>query len=87
MMANLIATLQHGRRVTFTGDSGGAAYFGGIQIDFGDGEQDFFCRPGKDCNDATSTHVYAKPGQYCVRLLGQGEGQQTVVATTNVMIK
>jgi PKD repeat protein len=85
-MASLVASVQHGRTVNFTGDSGGKAFFGGIQIDFGDGATDFFCRPGSACKDATATHAYAKPGQYTVRLLGQGEGQQTVVATATLTI-
>lgn len=85
-MASLIASSQNGRTVNFTGNSGGAAFFGGIQIDFGDGQTDFFCRPGSACKDATATHTYAKPGQYSARLLGQGEGKQTVVATTTLTI-
>jgi PKD domain len=86
-MASLIISTQDGRTVTFTGDSGGAAFFGGIQLDFGDGETDYFCRPGSACKGATATHAYAKPGQYTARMLGQGEGQQTVVATANVTIE
>jgi PKD repeat protein len=60
--------------VTFIGGSA-AVYFGGIQIDFGDGEQAAFCGPGRACSDVSVAHIYNNPGAYTVRLLAHGEGQ------------
>lgn len=72
--------------VTFTGGSGGASFFGGIQIEFGDGETGFFCRPGRSCKDTTATHVYAKPGTYTARLVGQGEGGQRELMAISIKV-
>lgn len=88
-MASLVASIQNGPAplsVIFTGDSAGAAFFGGIQIDFGDGATDFFCRPGKACKDTTATHIYTRPGDYIARLLGQGEGTESILATFAVKV-
>lgn len=72
--------------VTFTGDSGGAAFFGGIQIDFGDGSVEDFCRPGRACRDKSAVHVYSNPGTFSVRLVGHGEGTRLVLATVVVQV-
>lgn len=88
-MASLVASPLNGPAplsVTFIGDSAGATFFGGIQIDFGDGETDFFCRPGKACKDTTATHVYTKSGDFIARLLGQGEGKENILASVAVKV-
>ena len=74
--------------VTFTGASS-AIYFGGIQIDFGDGEQAALCLPGGPCADARVTHTYQAPGSYAVRMLGNGEGPTgpKAIATLTVVAK
>ena len=72
--------------VTFVGGSGGATYFGGIEIDFGDGHRAAFCPPGRSCSSVTVVHLYSRPGNYRAQLLGNGEGQggPSVVATVTI---
>ena len=85
--AGLVVSPAAGRAplsVTFTGHSGGATFFGGIEIDFGDGSVGAFCRPGAACRDVSVAHSYAKPGEFHVRLLGHGEGSEIVLATVTV---
>lgn len=88
-VGGLAATPLAGRAplsVMFTGHSGGATFFGGIEIDFGDGSVGPFCRPGAACRDVSVAHDYAKPGAFTVRLLGHGEGEKTVLATVTVTV-
>lgn len=73
--------------VSFTGGSGGATFFGGIQIEFGDGERSAFCRPGRSCNNASADHVYVRPGTYTARLVGQGEGGQRVLTQLTITVE
>lgn len=60
--------------VTFRGNGGGATFFGGLHLQFGDGESAIVCPPGRACRDFILTHVYARPGSYSAKLTGNGEG-------------
>jgi PKD repeat protein len=72
--------------VTFTGGSGGAVFFGGIEIDFGDGQRAPFCGPGRACSGVKIVHTYAMQGSYTARLLGAGEGKGGPLALATVTI-
>lgn len=87
--ANLTGSVTKGPAplaVTFTGGSA-SAFFGGIEIEFGDGEKDYFCRPGKGCRDATANHTYARPGTYTARIVGHGEGTSLELASLAVTVE
>jgi PKD repeat protein len=73
-------------QVTFTGDGGNATYFGGVELDFGDGQQQHVCPPGRGCKEIKVSHTYAKPGRYVARLQGIGEGKALVIGTVTVTV-
>lgn len=59
-------------------------YFGGVDIDFGDGSaRESACRPGSSCK-FTLDHVYRNPGTYTASLIGNGEGDGGVIGTATV---
>ncbi|MEZ5856658.1 MAG: PKD domain-containing protein [Hyphomicrobiaceae bacterium] len=87
--ASLTASPVQGKaplKVTFSGGSGGKVYFGGIMIDFGDGEQSLLCDPGRSCKDKAISHTYAKAGTYRVRLYGRGEGENSSLARVTITV-
>ncbi len=72
--------------VAFTGGSGGKVYFGGLMIDFGDGQETLLCDPGRSCKDKAISHTYAKAGTYRVRLYGRGEGENNALASLTIKV-
>ena len=70
--------------VTFSGNGGGATYFGGLHIDFGDGTSQNACLPGQSCTSIRASHTYAHPGSYVAKLRGVGEGQTTALARVTI---
>jgi hypothetical protein len=73
--------------VQFIGRGDGATYFGGVSLDFGDGQMGAFCPPGQGCKEGSAQHVYLKAGTYTARLVGNGEGKGRVLASTRVEVK
>lgn len=82
----LNAKASAGRSVTFTGHGGGASYFGGVWLHFGDGQNEMFCRPGSGCRETTLNHTYAQAGTYEAKLLGAGEGESVTLGTVTVTV-
>lgn len=70
--------------VTFSAHAGGAVYFGGVWLDFGDGEKAMVCRPGSGCREASATHTYSQAGAYCARLTGEGEGERLLLGSVTI---
>ncbi len=73
-------------RVTFTGVGGGAVYFGGVRLEFGDGNSVPFCPPGLSCQRRSLTHVYMHQGVFRARLLAHGEGDEVELGVVVVRI-
>src|SRR3989338_2064368 len=48
--------------VSFTGNGGGRNYFGGVQVDFGNGDAALFCNPGFTCGSNTINYKYNAAG-------------------------
>jgi hypothetical protein len=74
------------RQVDVDFDPGAAAFFGGIKLEFGDGEQAFVCMPGARCRASSVNHRYAAAGRYVLRLVGVGEGGDQVLATRTINV-
>lgn len=72
--------------VTFSVHGGGTIYFGGVWLDFGDGERAMVCRPGSGCRKATATHTYSQTGTYCARLTGEGEGEPLLMGSVTITV-
>ncbi len=72
--------------VLFDGRGDGAAWFGGVMLEFGDGQSAPFCMPGQGCGAKTVTHRYERAGTYTARLRGNGEGNGRVLATVTVKV-
>ncbi len=72
--------------VTLTGDSGGVTYFGGIQIDFGDGTNALLCDPGRSCRNAKAQRTYETRGVFVARLVGRGEGSHQALASITIRV-
>ncbi len=70
--------------VTFSAHGGGAVYFGGAWLDFGDGEKAMVCRPGSGCRETSATHTYSQAGTYCARLTGEGEGEPLLLGSITI---
>lgn len=69
--------------VHFSVNTGGAAFFGGVQLDLGDGRTIMACLPGRPC-DRDIVHQYARAGSYTATLKGIGEGASSVLASTKI---
>lgn len=72
--------------VSFTGSAGGASYFGGVWLEFDDGNNIQLCLPGLGCQETTVSHTYTNPGAYTVRLVGIGEGTSRTLGTTTINV-
>lgn len=72
------------RTARFTVAAIDSVYFGGVVLEFGDGQEAMVCLPGESCEANEITHVYAEPGPYTVRLLGLGGGAPDVLTTQSV---
>jgi PKD repeat protein len=72
--------------VTFSAHGGGAAYFGGVWLEFGDGAKAMVCRPGSGCREASLTHTYTQTGTFCARLIGEGEGEAATLGSVTIAI-
>lgn len=72
--------------VTFSAPGGVAVYFGGVWLDFGDGERAMVCRPGSGCRVASATHTYSQAGTYCARLTGEGEGERLLLGSVTITV-
>lgn len=82
----LTAQVTAGQTVVFSGHGGGASFFGGVWLDFGDGEQALFCPPGSGCGETSTSHTYGQPGTYHAELVGVGEGGKSVLAEVTVAV-
>ena len=72
--------------VTFTGNTGGATYFGGVHFEFGDGNTAPFCSPGNNCTTQSVSHTYSIAGTYTATLVGVGEGSNTILGTILITV-
>ncbi|WP_139015612.1 PKD domain-containing protein [Ensifer aridi] len=72
--------------VIFSASGGGAVYFGGAWLDFGDGERTMVCRPGSGCRVASATHTYSQAGTYRARLIGEGEGERLLLGSVTITV-
>lgn len=72
-------------KVTFTAATN-AGFFGGVMIDFGDGNTASILKPGGGEKSGTMSHEYTKAGTYTAQLIGVGEGSSTVLDTKTVTV-
>lgn len=72
--------------VVFSAHGGGAVYFGGVWLDFGDGEKALVCLPGSGCRETAATHTYPQAGTYCARLTGEGEGESLLLGSVSITV-
>ena len=72
--------------VSFTGNGGGRNYFGGVQVDFGNGDAALFCNPGFTCGSNTINYKYNAAGTYTAKLTGLGEGGTTTIGTATITV-
>ena len=72
--------------VMITSNGGGITLFGGVSLDFGDGQHATVCPPGSGCRETVVTHAYAKPGTFTVKLVGRGEPDQKPLAEATVTV-
>lgn len=73
--------------VRFCAEGGGKIYFGGVWLEFGDGEKAMACGPGMGCRQVMLDHTYRKPGEYEARLLGQMEGEEQELGRLRVEVE
>ena len=72
--------------VRFYADGGGKVYFGGVWLEFGDGQKTMACAPGAGCREICHDHVYAAAGAYEVRLVAQGESESQLLGALRVEV-
>jgi hypothetical protein len=72
--------------VTVTANGGGVSYFGGVFLEFGDGQRQLICRPGSGCRETKVVHHYAQAGTYQMRMVGLGEPEQKPLAEISVTV-
>lgn len=72
--------------VTFTAYGAGAAYSGGVRINYGDGNAATLCNPNLVCGQSSITHSYTSPGTYSASIIGIGPNGNTTLATTQVVV-
>lgn len=72
--------------VSFSVIGDGASHFGGVWLDFGDGEKILVCRPGSACRAASANHAYTQAGSYCARLVGEGEGAPILLGSLTITV-
>ncbi len=73
--------------VTFTGDSDGVVFFGGLQLHFGDGHVANLCAPGSACRNISTAHTYGQRGVYLATLVGSGEGGAKPLASVQISVR
>jgi PKD repeat protein len=73
-------------QVLFGTNGAGSSYFGGVAIDFGDGATAVVCQAGVVCGQQNITHTYTQAGTYTVKLIGIGEGANSILRTTVVTV-
>jgi PKD repeat protein len=71
--------------------TGGTTYFGGLRVDFGDGQSGAMssavcASDGGPCRVASVAHKFASPGTYTATLVGIGEGNNTTVDTLSITV-
>ncbi len=72
--------------ISFTGNTGSSSYFGGVQINFGDGQTEVFCDFGSECGMNSKSHTYTSAGTYDAKLVGVGEGSSSNLVTATVTV-
>lgn len=73
--------------VTFTTKTVTGAFYGGVQLDFGNSSSTVVCNPGSSCAGKTITHKYHSAGTFTARLLGIGEGSGSAALLGSVKIE
>lgn len=67
-------------------NGGGVTYFGGIFIEFGDGQRQLLCGPGQSCGAVQLQHRYMAAGKYRVKMVGLGEPDRMPLAEAVVLV-
>lgn len=72
--------------VVFTIQISGRSYFGGVWIQFGDGQKAMVCRPGSGCYAELISHTYERHGSYVALFVGVGEGGEDILGTVGIVV-
>ncbi len=75
-----------GLDVSIVANGGGITYFGGVFLEFGDGDRQLICRGGEGCRETRTAHRYKQPGTFQVRMVGLGEPDQKPLAVVTVAV-